>query len=43
MTAQYLKHRLNYTGKVFVVGSTGISGELETVGIPSIGVGVGNE
>ena len=32
-TAQYIKHTLGYTGKVYVVGNSGIGGELEAEGI----------
>lgn len=38
LAAQYLKSK-NFTGKVFIVGSTGISRELDSVGIRHLGVG----
>ena len=40
MLAQYLKHTVKLDGKVYVVGSTGIAGELEDVGIPYLGMEV---
>lgn len=40
MTAQYVKTVLKYTGKVYVVGSTGIEGELKAAGIDNYGAGV---
>lgn len=38
LAAQYLKQQ-NFQKKVYIVGSTGISRELDNVGIKNIGVG----
>jgi ribonucleotide monophosphatase NagD (HAD superfamily) len=38
LTAQYLK-KLNFNKKVYIVGSTGISNELNAIGIRNTGVG----
>jgi phosphoglycolate phosphatase len=38
LTAQYLKN-LNFDKKVYIVGSTGISRELDIIGIRNTGVG----
>ena len=40
MTAQYIKHTLKYTGKVYIVGPRGLAQELDAVGIPNFGAGV---
>lgn len=42
VAAQYVKNRLAYEGKVFVVGSKGIEKELAEVGLQCIGVGPDN-
>ena len=39
--AQYLKHTIKYDGKVYLVGSKGLAGELDNVGIPHTGLGDG--
>lgn len=38
LAAQYLKQR-NFDRKVYIVGSTGISRELDAIGIKHLGVG----
>lgn len=38
LAAQYLKQR-NFNKKVYIIGSTGISRELDAVGISHVGVG----
>ena len=40
VTAQYIKHVLNYSGKVYLIGSMGLKQELDIAGIPNIGFGV---
>lgn len=39
ITAYYLKHELNFSSKVYLIGLPGLAHELELQGIPSIGVG----
>ena len=39
LAANYLKD-IGFKGKVYVVGSTGVSKELDEAGIPHVGVGV---
>ncbi|KAI0220478.1 Glycerol-3-phosphate phosphatase [Lamellibrachia satsuma] len=39
VTAQYIKHTLKYTGKVYIVGPRGLAQELDAVGIPNFGAG----
>ena len=40
VTAQYVKNVLKYEGKVLVVGSSGLEGELSEAGYESTGAGV---
>ena len=40
VTAKYIKDTLNYSGKVYMIGSPGLQQELEAVGMKPIGLGV---
>lgn len=40
VTANYIKDILGYSGKVYMIGSTGLQQELEAVGVQPIGLGV---
>jgi phosphoglycolate phosphatase len=39
LVAQYLKNH-NFTGKVYLIGSSGVTQELDAVGIEHVGTGV---
>ncbi len=41
VTAKYIKNVLGYSGKVYMIGSTGLQQELEEQGLQPIGLGVG--